>query len=95
MQVKKSLCVLMQQQLVTFTAQGEKQSGVYRIESGLVLLRSQFPLWIHVAKTQFGDAGELVVEDILQQGHSPMAQVGVAMGSCGIIGHTAVISALL
>lgn len=72
--MKKSLCVLIQHQLVTLKAQ-EKQSGVYRIEPGHVLLRVQFPRWIHMAKARFGDAGELIIEDVLHQGHTSLAQV--------------------
>ena len=48
---------------------------IYRINLESVLLRVRFPRCIHAAKVQFGDAGELIVEDILQQGHTLMSQV--------------------
>ncbi len=64
----------MQHHLVTVKAQG-KQPPVYRVDTGHVLLRVQFPRWIHVAKAMFGDAGELIVEDTLQQGRALVAQV--------------------
>lgn len=79
LQVKKSLCVLIQHQLVTFNQHQGKQPVVYRIEPDRVVLRVQFPRWIHVAKAKFGDAGELIVENVLQRGHVPMAQVGEAL----------------
>ena len=75
-QVKKSICVLLQHHLVTLTVQQGKKPVVYRMEPDQVVLRVQFPRWIHLAKAEFGDAGELIVEDILHQGHTPMAQVG-------------------
>jgi len=73
-QVKKALCVLIQHQLVTYQVQGNKQA-VYRLDPNSVLLRIQFPCWVHAAKELFGDVGEFIVEDILQQGHTPLAEV--------------------
>lgn len=40
-----------------------------------ILLRARFPRYVHTAKVLFGDAGELIVEDILQQGQSLMSEV--------------------
>lgn len=67
------MCVLLQHRLVTH--QEKKPAIIYKIDQDLVLLRVQIPRWIHAAKMLFGDAGELLVEDILQQGHTPKDQV--------------------
>ncbi len=40
-----------------------------------ILWRVRFPRYIHAAKAEFGDFGEVIVEDILQQGHSLMSEV--------------------
>lgn len=74
MQVKKSLCVLIQHHLVTHQMKG-KQSAIYRVDMDSVMLRVHFPRWMYIAKSLFGDAGEAIVEGILQQGHAPMNQV--------------------
>ena len=74
LQVKKSLCVLLQHQLASH--QAKKPAALYRLDTRSVLLRVQYPRWIHAAKMLFGDAGELIVEDILQQGHTSKDQVG-------------------
>ena len=78
LQVKKSLCVLLQHQLVTHQEK-TPTATLYRIDPHTVLLRVQIPCWIRAAKKLIGDAGELVVEDILQQGHTSKAEVGVIL----------------
>lgn len=77
LQVMKSLCVLIQHGVVTHQRKGKK-STVYQIDMDSVLLRVQFPRWVHVAKVLFGDAGEIIVEDILQHGHAHMTQVRIS-----------------
>lgn len=76
--MKKSLCVLIQHQLVTHELQ-KKQLTVYRINFDLAIQRIRFPRCIHGAKQLHGDAGELIMEDILQQGHTLMSKVGVVI----------------
>ena len=66
--------MLIQHQLVDFEPH-KGGSMLYRVALGNVLLRVRFPRYIHAAKVLFGDAGELIVEDILQQGQSLMSQV--------------------
>ena len=73
-QVKKCLCVLIQHQLVQFE-QHKAGHILYTIDVPSVLLRLRFPRYIHVAKEVYGDAGELVVEDLLQHGESLMTNV--------------------
>ena len=40
-----------------------------------MLLRVRFPRYIRTAKVLYGDAGELIIEDLLQHGMSLMSQV--------------------
>ena len=47
----------------------------YTFAVGNMLLRARFPRYIHAAKVMFSDAGELVIEDLLQHGMSLMSQV--------------------
>ena len=48
---------------------------LYQVNLSNLLLRVRFPRYIHTSKELFGDAGELIVEDLLQQGQSLMSQV--------------------
>ena len=80
--VKKSLCVLIHHQLVGFETRGGGGGGgrgdggmLYQVNLSNLLLRVRFPRYIHTSKELFGDAGELIVEDLLQQGQSLMSQV--------------------
>ncbi|XP_069041093.1 DNA-directed RNA polymerase III subunit RPC3 isoform X2 [Lepisosteus oculatus] len=70
--VKKCLCVLLQQGLCEF---GPGRRGVeYRLPEPRVLGLLRFPRYIYTAKTLYGDAAELLVEELLQHGHMTMSQ---------------------
>ena len=79
--MKKSLCVLIHHQLVGYETRqggggGRGDGGMlYQVNLSNLLLRVRFPRYIHTSKELFGDAGELIVEDLLQQGQSLMSQV--------------------
>lgn len=72
--MKKSLCVLIQHQLVNFS-QHEAGRVLYTIDVSCVHVRLRFPRCIHAAKELYGDVGEVVVEDLLQHGQSLMSEV--------------------
>ena len=81
----KSLCVLIQHHLVTYQEK-KKHTAMYRTDVDSVLLRVHFPRWILTAKALFGDAGEVIVESILQQGHAFMSQVMIISSSKWLVG---------
>uniref|UniRef100_V9KPL2 DNA-directed RNA polymerase III subunit RPC3 n=1 Tax=Callorhinchus milii TaxID=7868 RepID=V9KPL2_CALMI len=73
-QVKKALCVLVHHNLVTYRA--HKRGFVeYEALAGRVLRLLRYPRYIYCAKTLYGDAGELVVEELLQNGKMAMTAV--------------------
>ena len=61
--------------MVQFAAHASGRYIVYTISVENVRLRVRYPRYIHAAKKLFGDAGELICEDLLQQGQSLMSQV--------------------
>ncbi|XP_075186192.1 DNA-directed RNA polymerase III subunit RPC3 isoform X2 [Anomaloglossus baeobatrachus] len=66
-QVKKALCVLLQHGLVTY--QMHKRGFVeYCTQCDRCLRILRFPRYIYTAKTLYGDAGELIVEELLLNG---------------------------
>ncbi len=75
--------MLIQHQLVAFeprkgdgsTASSSDGPMGYSVVLDNVLRRARLPRFIHTAKALFGNAGELIVEDMLQQGQSLMSQV--------------------
>uniref|UniRef100_A0A8C4R5N6 DNA-directed RNA polymerase III subunit RPC3 n=1 Tax=Eptatretus burgeri TaxID=7764 RepID=A0A8C4R5N6_EPTBU len=71
-QVRKALCVLIQHGMVTFEAM---ERGLVRYQSvRTALLRiPRYPRYIYVAKTLYGDTGELLLEEILQHGELTMS----------------------
>uniref|UniRef100_K1P784 DNA-directed RNA polymerase III subunit RPC3 n=1 Tax=Magallana gigas TaxID=29159 RepID=K1P784_MAGGI len=73
-QVKKILCILIQQNIVTF---GQHKRGFieYSIRTSEILNRLWFPKYIYCAKTLYGDAAELLLEDVLQRGQVQMSKV--------------------
>ena len=78
--VKKSLCVLIHHQLTEYEPrQGGGRPGggtmLYTVNLCNLLLWVRFPRYIRASKELFGDAGELIVEDLLRQGQSLMSQV--------------------
>ncbi len=48
---------------------------IYHMTIASVLLMVRYPRCIHTGKLLFGDSGELIIEDLLQQGQSLMSQV--------------------
>ncbi|XP_056021120.1 DNA-directed RNA polymerase III subunit RPC3-like [Ostrea edulis] len=73
-QVKKILCILIQQNIVTFE-QHKKGFIEYSIKKDEILNRLWFPKYIYCAKTLYGDAAELLLEEILQRGQVQMSKV--------------------
>lgn len=72
LQVKKCLVALIEHHLVCFET---NKCTVYTINIENVHLRARYPCYIHATKMLFGDTGELICEDLLQQGQSLMSQV--------------------
>ncbi|KAM6910643.1 DNA-directed RNA polymerase III subunit RPC3 [Xenentodon cancila] len=73
--VKKSLCVLVQHGACVFTP-GRKGPGSpteYRACCDRILRILRYPRYIYTAKTLYGDAGELIIEELLQRGHMMMS----------------------
>ncbi|XP_043935915.1 DNA-directed RNA polymerase III subunit RPC3 isoform X2 [Protopterus annectens] len=73
-QVKKALCVLIQHNFVTYHL--HKRGFVeYEAHPSLVLRFLRYPRYIYNAKTLYGDIGELLVEEVLQNGNMQMSCV--------------------
>ncbi|XP_057195970.1 DNA-directed RNA polymerase III subunit RPC3 isoform X1 [Triplophysa rosa] len=73
--VKKSVCVLVQQGMCSFSA-GRRGPGApveYQICCEKVLHMLRYPHYIYTAKSLYGDTGELIVEEILQRGQMTMS----------------------
>lgn len=73
--VKKSLCVLLQHGLCTYSS-GRKGPGSpveYWASCERILGILRYPRYIYTAKTLYGDTGELIVEELLQRGHMTMS----------------------
>ncbi|KAH9518420.1 DNA-directed RNA polymerase III subunit RPC3 [Bulinus truncatus] len=68
-QVKQALLTLIKQNLVTFS-QNKHGFIEYTSKPDAVLWILRYPNYIHCAKMLFGDAAELLVEEILLQGQS-------------------------
>ncbi|CAL1537610.1 unnamed protein product [Lymnaea stagnalis] len=68
-QVKRALQSLIQQNIVSFC---QPKPGLieYTAKSDAVLWRLRYPHYIHCAKMLYGDAAELLVEELLLQGQS-------------------------
>ncbi|XP_059179369.1 DNA-directed RNA polymerase III subunit RPC3-like isoform X2 [Physella acuta] len=69
LQVKQAIRSLIQQNIVTFS-QSKSGSIEYMASANAILWRLRYPRYIHCAKMLFGDAAELLVEEILLQGQS-------------------------
>ncbi|NWZ02751.1 RPC3 polymerase, partial [Loxia curvirostra] len=72
-QVKKALCVLIQQGLVQFELQQPRGWVQYEAQRQRVLRLLRYPRYIYTAKALYGDPGELLVEELLLHGHLPMS----------------------
>lgn len=75
MQVKKSLCVLVQHGVCVFSSgrRGPGSPTEYRTSCDRILRILRFPRYIYTAKTLYGDTGELIVEELLQRGELTMS----------------------
>ncbi|XP_061172680.1 DNA-directed RNA polymerase III subunit RPC3-like [Saccostrea echinata] len=73
-QVKKILCILIQQNIVTFE-QHKRGYIEYSIKEEEILNRLRIPKYIYCAKTLYGDAAELLLEEVLQRGQVQMSKV--------------------
>ncbi|XP_020783679.1 DNA-directed RNA polymerase III subunit RPC3 [Boleophthalmus pectinirostris] len=75
-QVKKSLCVLMQQGTCTYCSgrKGPGSPAEYCANGDRILRILRYPRYIYTAKTLYGDTGELIVEELLQRGHLTMSE---------------------
>lgn len=75
MQVKKSLCVLVQHGVCVFSSgrRGPGSPTEYRTSCDRILRILRFPRYIYTAKTLYGDTGELIVEELLQRGELRMS----------------------
>jgi len=73
-QVKKILCSLIQQNIVKFS---QSRPGLisYKASPDVVMCRLRFPRYIHIAKTLYGDAAELLVEELLLQGQANLDSI--------------------
>ncbi|WAR00666.1 RPC3-like protein [Mya arenaria] len=69
--VKKVLSILIQQNLVEFEKNKRGQTE-YMLNHDRVMWRNRIPRYIHCGKSLYGDAAELVIEDIVQNGQVTM-----------------------
>lgn len=72
--MKKSLNVLVQQNIVTFE-QNKRGFIEYLINVETILERLRYPRYIYCAKTLYGDAAELIVEELLKKGRALMTEI--------------------
>lgn len=75
-QVKKSLCVLVQQGACTFTSgrKGPGSPAEFFANGDRILRILRYPRYIYTAKTLYGDTGELIIEELLQRGRLTMSE---------------------
>ncbi|KAM8986200.1 DNA-directed RNA polymerase III subunit RPC3 isoform 2-T2 [Guaruba guarouba] len=71
-QVKKALCVLIQHNLVGYQVQ-KRGLVEYEARCRRVLRILRYPRYIYTAKSLYGDTGELLVEELLLNGHMSMS----------------------
>lgn len=74
LQVKKILAVLITHHIVKFNV-NKKGLIEYNISIKAILSRVRFPNYICTSKTLYGDAAELLVEELLQRGEATMETV--------------------
>ncbi|XP_077519734.1 RNA polymerase III subunit C [Amblyomma americanum] len=72
--IKKSLVVLIHQNLVEFHAHA-KGFAKYSINADRVLFMLRYPRYIYCAKLLYGDAGEFIIEEVLLNGRLCMSAV--------------------
>ena len=74
LQVKKILCVFIQHNMLTFDY-NKKGFIEYTLDSSFIMYRLRFIRYIYCAKTLYGDAAELLIEELLQRGQMMMSEV--------------------
>ena len=72
--MRKILVVLIQQNVVKFE-RNKRGFTEYSVDIDSLIWRHRFPRYIHCAKTLYGDAAELVVEDLVHHGQLMMTSV--------------------
>lgn len=72
--IKKSLMVLIHQNLVEFNAH-PRGFAKYSINADRVLCMLRYPRYIYCAKSLYGDAGEFIIEEVLLNGRLCMSAV--------------------
>lgn len=72
-QVRKVLTALIQQNVVKFV-KNKRGMVEYSVDIDILLWRHRIPRYIHCAKSLYGDAAELVVEDIVYHGQTLMSE---------------------
>lgn len=70
LQVKEALCVLIKYRLVSFKPNKNEVLANYFLLPDRVLLMIRYPKYIHIIKKKFGKDAEILVEELLQRGHS-------------------------
>ncbi|XP_034030612.1 DNA-directed RNA polymerase III subunit RPC3 [Thalassophryne amazonica] len=75
--VKKCLCVLVQHGACAFRSgrRGPGSPTKYQTSCKQILRILRYPRYIYTAKTLYGDTGEIIIEEILQQGHMTMSSI--------------------
>ncbi|GAB1604715.1 DNA-directed RNA polymerase III subunit RPC3-like [Argonauta hians] len=73
-QVKKVLAVLITHHIVSFNV-NKKGLIEYSIDTKAILARVRFPNYICTSKTLYGDAAELLVEELLHRGEATMETI--------------------
>lgn len=75
-QVKKALCVLVQQGACAFSSgrKGPGSPAEFFANGHRILRILRYPRYIYTAKTLYGDTGELIIEELLQRGHLTMSE---------------------
>lgn len=68
------MACLIYQHIVKFSP-NKKGYVEYNINVDIILCRVRFPYFIYTAKTLYGDASELLVEEILHRGQDTMDNV--------------------
>ncbi|NWS47334.1 RPC3 polymerase, partial [Probosciger aterrimus] len=71
-QVKKALCVLIQHNMVSYQVQ-KRGLVEYEAQCQRVLRILRYPRYIYTTKSLYGDTGELLVEELLLNGHMSMS----------------------
>ncbi|CAB3981280.1 DNA-directed RNA polymerase III subunit RPC3 [Paramuricea clavata] len=72
--IKKSICILIQHNLVKFQKNARGQV-TYSAQISNILTIHQYPKLTYCAKVTFGDAAELIIEELLHHGSMTMSSI--------------------